>query len=79
MKAGELLRKFRADLVKYYLRDDNEDIIPTPPELYEGIITQAHWDEFIASHTTEEFVARSEKNKESATSMTYRFRRGRQS
>ena len=54
-KAGKLLRKFRANLVKYFLFDDNDNIITTPPELYDGIITQEMWDEFVTSHTTDEF------------------------
>lgn len=54
-KAGKLMRKFRSDLVKYFLRDDNDNIIPTPPELYEGIITQEIWDEFVMTHTSQQF------------------------
>lgn len=54
-KAGKLMRKFRSDLVKFFLRDDNENIITTPPNMYEGIITQEMWDEFVRTHTTQDF------------------------
>ena len=49
------MRKFRSDLVKYFLKDDNENIIPTPPELYDGIISQEMWDEFVRTHTSQQF------------------------
>lgn len=76
-KAGRLLRKFRSDLVKYFIKDANGEIIPTPPTSYEGLITQEHWNSFLETRTTMKFKKMSDTNRQSANTLDYRYCHGR--
>lgn len=76
-KASKIHRNFRSDLSTLYMRDENGEVVPTPPSTYEGVITQADWDEFVQSRLSEEFRERSEKNSQAAKSCPYPYLGGR--